>query len=188
MENETNVGAEETLNDSEIAGEIDAGEGTVEIKAKPKLSLEEQLAIHKRETKKIEKKLGLADEKPKYESKENQKSDEFNEGQLAYLSTKGLETDEDLDFTKAELKKSGGTLRELMSNEYFQSKIKLRADAKAALDATPTTKRSRGGTDDSTEFHYAKYISSGKLPEDREMADKVIEMRRKKETSDSEFL
>ena len=115
------------------------------------------------------------------------KSDEFDDGQLAYLSTKGIESDEDLEFTKGELKKSGVTLRELMSNEYFQSKVKTRKDATAALEATPNSKRSRGGADDTVEFHYAKYQSTGKLPADREMANKIIDLRVKKETSDSEF-
>lgn len=139
-----------------------------------------------RELTKLNKQLGI--DEPEKSTRKSKKSSEFDEGQLAYLVAKGIEADEDIEFTQNELEKHGGSLRELLNNEYFQSKVKARKEAKATLEATPTTtKRSGSNTGDSVDYHYAKYMATGKLPEDREMAIKVVNMRQKKEVSKKMF-
>ena len=143
---------------------------------KPKESSEAKLARLERQAKQLRKKLGVADP----ETKTSKKSDEFDEGQLAYLVAKGIDQDEDVDWTQKQLKERGGTLRELLSKKWFTEELKERKDNRSALEAAPTSKgRSSARPTDLFERANAEYQKTGKLPEDLEMADKVIEARRK---------
>ena len=188
---EEKVDTETTEKDSEGA-EAEEAENTdseeSEEAERPKETSENRKARLERQLKQVNKKLGIETEekpKPKVESK---KSDEFDEGQLAYLVAKGIESDEDVDFTRDELKKHGGNLRELLGNEYFKAKMVARKDAKIALEATPTsTRRTSSKAGDAVEVEYSKYLKTGKLPEDREMRKKIVNMRLEKEKTDDEF-
>lgn len=198
MANEINVGAEETIKTSEDVEveetkDIESEEETEKSESKeerPKESPEDKLARLERQAKQLRKKLGVEEKKP-VTKKEEKQSDEFDEGQLAYLTAKGIEADEDVDFTRDELKKHGGTLRELLNNEYFQAKLKSRRDSAAALVATPSASR-RSGTKvtDEVEFHYAKYLKDGAsylktLP--REMREKLVNKRLEQTKNDHTF-
>lgn len=203
MPNEINVGTSETINKLGVVEEVETsenneseeeteGESDEKVEAeKPKESSEDRLARLERQAKQLRRKLGK-DEPVKFETKKVEKqSNDFNEGQLAYLSAKGIDSDEDVDFTMGELKKHGGNLRELLGNEYFKSKLEARKQAKIALDATPTNShRSNQGTRDEAEMHYAKYLSEGEnylsdLPLD--MRAKVVNMRLVKVKKESQF-
>lgn len=128
-------------------------------------------------------------EKPekKPEAKEPKQLDEFDDAQFTYLALKGIESDEDVEWVKGELKEHGGNLRTLFGNKYFQSSLKERKDAAAALNASPGSKRSAGAPNDSIEYHLTKYLATGELPSDPEMAEKVIEARVGKEVDVSPF-
>ena len=183
----TGEGAEEVDKTDDDTESEESEEGP-EAKAKepPKESDEARKARLERQLKQVNKKLGVdTEKKPKIE---NKKSDEFDDGQLAYLVAKWIESDEDVDFTRDELKKHGGNLRELLGNEYFKAKMVARKDAKIALEATPTsTRRTSSKAGDAVEVEYSKYLKTGKLPEDREMRKKIVNMRLEKEKTDDEF-
>lgn len=202
MANEIKVGTEETIKDSGVTEveETEVTETEEDIEGekkdeKPKESLEARRARLERQLKQLNKKLGVeAEEKPN-PSKLKTESDEFNEGQLAYLFAQNFKTDEDIEFVQKELKKSGNNLRELLANEYFQAKDKVRRDTKAAFDAIPSkTNRSTIKTIDDTEIQYAKWM--GMKPQEgedylatlpRDMKQKLINLRLKKTKEDNQF-
>ena len=186
------VDTETTEKDSEGAEESQETENTEseesEEAEKPKETFEARKARLERQLERVNKKLGInTEEKPKPKV-ENKKSEDLDDGQLAYLATRGIVSDEDIDFTKGQLKERGGNLRELLGKKWFQSELKERQDAKTVLDATPTGSR-RGNVRpaDAVEYEYAKYLKTGKLPADREMRTKLVDMRYKKTQRDSEF-
>jgi hypothetical protein len=177
----------ENENNEEI--EKGEGEGTTPpeekvIERQPETP-EARLARMERQTEQLRKKLGK--EAPTKHETQKSSLDEFNEGQLAYLAAKGIESDDDIDFTLGELKKHGGNLRELLGNEYFKSAVKTRNEAKSVLDATPTSTRKGNNAVDSVDYNLSKYLSTGKLPADREMANKVVNARLKQEKSKTMF-
>ena len=194
MANEEKVDTETTEKDSEVSEveETETNESEESEEAeRPKETSENRKARLERQLKQVNKKLGIETEekpKPKVESK---KSDEFDEGQLAYLLAKGIESDEDINFTQSELKKHGGNLRELFGNEYFKSQMTARKEAKVTLDATPSnSRRTNSRPADAIEHHYAKYQKEGSdylKTVDRETRLKIVNMRLKKETVDNEF-
>ena len=163
-------------------------------KEQPKESPEDKLARLERQAKQLRRKLGV-EEPAKSVTKKEKQSDEFNDGQLAYLAAKGIESEEDTDWVRDELKKHGGNLRELFNNEYFQAKQKARRDTNAALAATPSHhKRSGQGAQNEAEVHYAKYMSMdaresenylATLP--REMRQKLVNMRLQKTKKENQF-
>lgn len=161
----------------------DEGNDTTDWKA---LALKNQGIAQRLKTKLEKSKEAKTEAKPNEPSK--QKSDDLDYGQLAYLATKGVESSEDIDFVREELKKFGGELKDLVSNEYFQGKLKERKEARKVLDATTTTPR-RGNNQaaDSVEYHLSKYLSTGKLPEDREMATKVVNANLAQRARKSQF-
>lgn len=171
----------ETETDSEDAG-ADTEEASKETKTE---SPEAKRSRLERELKRHNKKHGFETEE---KAKTSKQSDEFDDGQLAYLATRGITTDKDIDFTKEQLKERGGTLRELLGKKWFQSELTERKEAQSVLEATPTgSKRGQSRTGDTVEYEYAKYLKTGKLPADREMRTKVVNMRYTKAKSDSEF-
>ena len=92
------------------------------------------------------------------EQKASKKSDELDYGQKAFLASNGVKGSKEIDFVKAEMKKSGEELDSLLENEYFQSKLeKFRALNKTA-DATIRGKDSKGITTDSVEYWAQKPI------------------------------
>jgi len=143
---------------------------------KPSETPEAKLARLERQASQLRKKLGVETEKPS-------KSDNLDYGHLAYLTSKGIESDKEIAFVKAEMKASGQELRTLLSNEYFQAKLeKQRALAKTA-DATPTGKRSGGVPTDSVDYWMSKPIEE--VPP--EMRIKVVNARLAKDKNKGVF-
>ena len=171
---ETETDSGETDKETEEASKDSKAE-TPEAK---KSRLERQLKQHN-------KKYGFESEE---KSKTSKKSDEFDDGQLAYLATKGIVSDKAIDFTKGQLKERGGNLRELLGKKWFQAELKELQEADVVLEATPTgTRRGNIRPADALEYEYAKYLKTGKLPADREMRTKIVNMRYTKTQTDNEF-
>ncbi len=126
-------------------------------------------------------------EKKKPDAKAKTSDDEFDETELMYLeAAHKISSKEDIDWVRQEHEKHGGTLRELFGNKYFQGELKTRQENAAAAAATP--KGDRGGTppNDTVDYHLAKYLSSGTLPDDQSMREKVINERIKREDTTSQ--
>jgi hypothetical protein len=132
-----------------------------------------------------------ADPAPLDKKPNDSKPDEFelDHGKKAYLKAMaGIAGSDELELVKAEWKRSGEDLDALLENPYFTAKLQKLRDAKSNAEAMPGNNR-RGGNqaNNSEEFHYQKYMQTGKLPEDPAMREKVVNMRLKKETDGKMF-
>lgn len=108
------------------------------------------------------------------------KSDELDYGQKAFLAASELKikgTDE-MELVKAELKKSGATLDELIENPYFLGKLdKLRSDKRADNASITGGKRTSNAAPDSIEYWIKKPLKADgtrDLPEDRKLRQQVV--------------
>ena len=88
-------------------------------------------------------------EKPKAEKKP-EKSGELDYGLLAFHNSKSdstrIEHEEDIEFLKNEIEKSGKTQQELLSNKYFLEDIKGRQEERELKNATPSHSSRSGVT------------------------------------------
>ena len=189
MENETKVDAETTEKESEGAKaeteevevedtESEEAEAEEKSKAKPKLSDEQQLAIHKRETKKLEKRLGLS-EKPKAEVR-IEKSNEPDYGRIAYLKSEGITHSDDRKIVLDEAERLKLSLTDVVEMEHIKTRLQSNRDQREAQAGLPKGKGRTGGTTPhDVEYHLAK----GTTPDDQELAQKVVNARMKKESN-----
>jgi len=112
------------------------------------------------------------------------KSDDLDYGQLAFLTAKGIESDEEIDFVKEQLQESGKPLKDLFGNKYFQAGLKEFREANATTNATPRdSKRPGQSASDTVEY----WIAKGELPKDKELARKVVNARMAKEKKTDVF-
>lgn len=151
---------------------------------KPQETPEAKLARLERQAKQLRKKLGV--DEPETKSKKSKKSEDLDYGQLAYLSAKGIESDEDIDFVKEVMVETGKDLKDVIKSKYFQAELKDRKEAAIVREAIPSSsKRSGTSTKDTVEHWLAK----GQLPppEQTELRRKVVNARIQKESSGSRF-
>lgn len=179
MENEQKE-ADLTNGEEEVLLE-EAGEVKEEPKKK-EYTPQEKLARVERMRQKYMKELGIEEKKEKVEPEsESKKTGELDNGDYAYLATKGIDEDDPrIDFIKEKLVKWNVPLRELMKDEDIQSKLKSLKIERDVKSATPSsTKRASAGASDNEDYFYSKYIQSGKLPETMPagMAEKLVNRR-----------
>lgn len=178
--NETNV-EEEVKGGDEAEGGDEEESTTPE---KPQETPEAKLARLERQAKQLRKKLGVEESENK--SKKSKKSDDLDYGQLAYLSAKGVESDEDIDLVKEVIAETGKDLKDVIKSKYFQAELKERRETRAVREAIPSgSKRSGTSTKDTVEYWLAK----GQLPpsDQTELRRKVVNARITKESSGSKF-
>lgn len=113
----------------------------------------------------------------------SKKSDDFDYGEFAFLAQKGIESDDDIAFVKERMKDSGKSLRDTLNASWFKAEFDERKALNAAQAATPSGKRSSALATDSVDYWMSKPFSE--VPQD--MKAKVVEARRKKETSKGVF-
>ena len=86
----------------------------------------------------------------KPEAKKPAKSGELDYGLLAFHNSKSdstrIEHEEDIEFLKNEIEKSGKTQQELLSNKYFLEDIKGRQEERELKNATPSHSSRSGVT------------------------------------------
>ena len=130
----------------------------------------------------LETKLNKSSEpKPEPQSK---KSNDLDYGELAFLTAKGVENDDEVDFVKTIINNTGRSLKDVVGDDYVQAKLTAMREARAVKDATPSgTKRSAQSASDSVEYWLAK----GELPEDTDLRRKVVNARIEKETKRDVF-
>ncbi len=117
---------------------------------------------------------------------EAKKSDEFDYGELAFLNANDIKDSDEIDFAKKLQKQTGQELRDLIGDEYFQSKLNSYREGRATEKAMPKgSKRSNNSTVDSVDY----WIAKGELPpvEQRELRYKVVNARIKKEEAGTKF-
>lgn len=175
--NETEGEVETTEAEEETEEVEETEEETEEVKEEKKVETPEaKLARLKRQASQLEKKLGIVEEK-------KPKSGGLDYGQLAFLVSKGIEDDRDVEFVKKELKGSGLELAELLKNGYFKEKFSEFQAINKTTDATPKGKRGGGVATDSVEYWASKPIAE--VPQ--EMRQAVVNHRLKAESSTGVF-
>lgn len=157
-----------------------------EVKEKPKLTLEQKRGILKRQLTKIEKELG---QEPKKTAKQT-KATEIDLGHLAFHNSKSnsvkIEHDEDIEYLKETMNRTGSTQSELLNDDYFQGKLKQRQEARVAKSAIPSnTKRSSTTTQNEVQY----WINKGQMPpaDQVELRRAVLNERLKREGDGSKF-
>ena len=121
---------------------------------------------------------------PKVESKPEPsvKSGELDYGQLAFYNSKSdsvkIEHEEDLEFLKGEMEKSGKSQQYLLENKYFISDLKDKQAGRATQEATPPSSgRSTTGTKN-TDYWVAKYTAGTPINEiPQEVRSEVLNAR-----------
>lgn len=119
--------------------------------------------------------------KPKEEKVEKQvpvKTDAepggLDETQLDYLDLKGISDQDDIDLIEKVMAKTGQTLREILKDDYVQSKLETNKQARAVKDATPSSTKRGGNQSTDLASAIAKFEASGTLPTDFALASAVV--------------
>ena len=120
---------------------------------------------------------------------DSKKSDEFNNGDYAYLAAKGIEDDKEIARIKEIQKFNGKSIREIVAHPDFQSELKNMRALKETEIATPTGKRSSGVATDSVEYWVAKAGPNAEHLDEvpKEMRAKVVNALDSKEKNKGQF-
>lgn len=169
----------DTTVDTDVDTDIDTQPDT-KPKDTPKETPEAKRARLTRELKQLDKKHPVE----KKTEEPRTKSNDFDYGQLAFLTAKGIEADEEVDFVKTIVNNTGRDLKDVISDDYVQSKLKTMREDKAVKAAVPSgTKRTNQSAVDTVEY----WIAKGELPTDTELRRKVVNARIEKETKKDVF-
>lgn len=146
-------------------------------KEKRKFSPEEQLAIHERQAKKIRKELGINPEESRSKSEDKtSKSSDLDYGQKAFLKTYGIQGSDELALVKTFATRTGDDLDTIVSDDIFLAKLTNLREARESADAIPkSTRRSSAPVGDDLSVALTKYRTSGELPQDRTLREKVVD-------------
>ena len=107
----------------------------------------------------------------------------LDETQLDYLDLKGVSDSDDIDVVQKVMLKTGLSVRDVLKDDYVQTKLKANKEAREVKAAMPTaTKRTGSGADNSLEIALAKYEQSGfkELPTDTTLRRQVVNAARQK--------
>ncbi len=162
---------EETLDLPEETKEGE--EDTTDWKAEAK-KLQEKAIKQRERTKELKTKLKeLTPAEKKIEAKQEEKSNELDFGQLAYLkSMMDIKGSAEISLVK-EYIANGKSLLDLSDNKFFKNDLAELREAQASKEAIPSgTKRSGSSSKDSVEYWTEKYnngTSLADIPEDMQM-------------------
>jgi hypothetical protein len=126
---------------------------------------------------------------PEPEPKPPAKTGELDETQLDYLDLKGVTDQDEIEVIRQVIAKTGQTVRQVLKDDYVQSKLTAIRQERAVKDATPSgTKRGGSNVSDDENYWYQKYEQEGKLPEGMPsgMAAKLVNRRAAKDDPRSE--
>lgn len=120
------------------------------------------------------------------EGKVNKPNEDFNTGDIAFMEGRGVKTDDEMNFVKSMMDKTGENLKDTLSDDYVQSKLKTMKEVAAVKDATPSgSKRTPTSGKASVEYWLAK---GGLPPEsDIQLRRDVLNARIKGEERGNKF-
>lgn len=168
--------------DSKEDKEGDEDKGGKKKDDRPKLSDEELLEQLEGRANRLRKKLGkdkpADDSKPKKEAKPKPKSDEFGYGELAYLTSKGYDHDDDIAYIQEVMRDTNRSLKDVLASKHVQAELKERKETRETKAATPEGTRKSKPTGDRTVEHW---LEKGGLPpntpENTELRRKIVNAR-----------
>lgn len=117
---------------------------------------------------KVEKKVEKVIEKTK-------NTGELSETQLDYLDLKGVTNEDDIDIIQKVMERTGQTVRQALGDDYVVSKLAANKAKRDVQGATPNSTKRAGGQVGDVVAAAAKFKETGVLPEDRALADAVVD-------------
>ena len=144
-----------------------------------------ELAQLKREHKKLQKETSKeTEEKVETETKET-KSDEPDYAKLAFLDQKGVEHPDDKKIVFDEAERLKLPLTDILQMEHIKTKLQESKDGREAKEGMP---KGKGRTGQASREDVDYYMDKpDELPEDQELAGKVVEARLNKIETSSKF-
>lgn len=103
------------------------------------------------------------------------KTGELSETQLDYLDLKGVTEQEDIDVIQKVMQRTGQTVRQALADDYVVSKLAALKGKRDVQNATPGNTKRAGGQVGDIASAVAKFKDTGILPEDRALADAVVD-------------
>jgi hypothetical protein len=143
--------------------------------------------IAKRYKTKLEKMAEKPEVKPDAPEKEPKPNPEgLDYGQKAYLAANDIKAPKEVELVEAIMSDTGKSLEQVLESKYFQAEItemREKAKTEVASNATAKSKRTSNSARDDVDY----WIAKGELPEDVELARKVIAARRSKDEKGNPF-
>lgn len=125
--------------------------------------------------KRAETKLEKSKIDKKVEEKIQSKTGELSETQLDYLDLKGVTDESDIDIIQKVMLRTGQTVRQALGDEYVVQKLAANKAKRDVQGATPSSTKRAGGQVGDVAAAAAKFKETGVLPEDRALADAVVD-------------
>lgn len=165
---------EESLDLPEVKeGEEDATDWKAEAQ-----KLRDKAIAQRERTKAIKAELKEAKSKLEAKPEPAPQSNEPDYGKLAYLHARGLSHDEDIKIVNDEASRLKLSLNEVLSMPHIQSKLKTNQEVREAQEGMPNGSK-HGSGKGIKDVDY--WLAKGGLPENQELAEKVVEARMKQE-------
>lgn len=159
-------------NEEVVDTEIEPSDDTTETTGEP--SAAELAGRLKRAEAKIERMKLDAKVEKKVEKIVQKQTGELSEAQQDFFELKGFDEDQ-VDVFSNIMKRTGMSHREVIKDDYALAKVKAIADKKAVEGATPSDTKRAGGQTGDVASATAKFKETGILPEDKELANKVVD-------------
>jgi hypothetical protein len=149
-------------------------EAPVETEAeKPKLTPEQQRGILKRKLTKLEKEMGIVEEKPEIKTKETNTPNEPDYDKIAFMEQRGLTHPDDQKFAQDEAIRLKMPLTDILGMEYVKDKLKTAKTQREAEEGMPKGRgNSNGKTKGDVDYWLAKRPKADgtyETPEDTEL-------------------
>lgn len=106
---------------------------------------------------------------------EPSKQGELSETQLDYLDLKGVTDSDDIDVVQKVMQRTGQTVRQALADDYVVQKLAANKAKRDVQDATPSNTKRAGGQVGDVASAVAKFKETGTLPDDRTLADAVVD-------------
>ena len=103
------------------------------------------------------------------------KTGDLDETQLDYLDLKGVTEAEDIDVIQKVMQRTGQTVRQAFGDDYVISKLAVNKGKRDVQNATPSNMKRAGGQVGDVASAAAKFKETGILPEDRALANAVVD-------------
>src|SRR3990167_3841189 len=103
------------------------------------------------------------------------KTGELSETQLDYLDLKGVTDEADIDVIHKVMQRTGQTVRQALADDYVVQKLAANKAKRDVQNATPSNTKRAGGQIGDVATAAAKFRETGVLPEDRALADAVVD-------------
>lgn len=172
-------------NVEEVESEEEVEDSTDDRLSKLEAELKQERGIRKRAETKLKKIQDASEEEAPV--KKEEKKEELDLTQIGYIESKGFESDEELDYVKDVIKRTGETdVRVILKDEYHLHKLKKIQDNKASLEATPEGTKTSKQTSSRDSVEY--YLAKGTYPKDNpELKQKVVNAKIARQRSKAKF-